>query len=309
MKVFVAGGTGVIGRRAVRQLIERGHDVSALVRSDAKAELARSLGATPVEASLFDGDAVRDAVVGHEVVVNLATHIPPVSKSASASAWAENDRIRTEGAANLVDAALAAGARRYIQESLAFLYDDHGDEWIDESEPMATTAFTDGVAAAEAAAQRFADGGGDRVVLRFGQFYAPEASHSQSALKAAKRGWALIPGAPGNYLPSIAADDAAAAVVAAVDAPPGVYNIVDSDPVTRGEWGQIMAGAVGRRRLHPMPRLASKMAARRAPNMVSSQRVSNRRFRESTGWTPQYPSMREGVALLTATDAHASAGR
>lgn len=109
----------------------------------------------------------------------------------------------------------------------------------------------------------------------------------------------LIPGAPGNYLPSIAADDAAASVVVAVDAPPGVYNIVDSDPVTREEWGQIMAAAVGRRRLHPMPRLFSRMAARKAPNMVSSQRVSNRRFCEAAGWAPLHPSMREGVSLLT----------
>src|SRR5690349_1799280 len=117
MKVFVAGGTGVVGRRAVERLVEAGHDVSVIARSDEKAALVVSLGATPARVSLFDAPALTEAVAGHEVVVNLATHIPPLTRAGLMSSWQENNRIRTEGARNLADAALAAGASRYVQES------------------------------------------------------------------------------------------------------------------------------------------------------------------------------------------------
>src|SRR5437588_3795696 len=107
MKVFVAGATGVLGRRAVARLVEAGHDVTAVARGPEKAALVRGLGATPVEVDLFDADAVAAAVVGHDVVCNLATSIPPIRKAAMPSAWATNDRIRREASRNLVDGAMA----------------------------------------------------------------------------------------------------------------------------------------------------------------------------------------------------------
>ena len=110
MRVFVAGATGVVGRRAVPALVAAGHTVTAVVRSPAKAELARSMGAVPVEVDLSGPDALRAAVACHDAVCNLATHIPPLARGAEASAWDENTRIRTEASRNLVDAALAAGA-------------------------------------------------------------------------------------------------------------------------------------------------------------------------------------------------------
>ena len=136
MKVFVAGATGVLGRRAVPLLVAAGHDVSALARSDARASLLGDLGARPVRADLFDPESMRRAVAGHEAVCNLATHIPAPVRMARPGAWAENDRIRTEGSRHLVDGALAGGAPRYVQESIAFLYRDGADEWIDESSPV-----------------------------------------------------------------------------------------------------------------------------------------------------------------------------
>src|SRR3954471_16139298 len=146
MRVFVAGSTGVIGHRAVRALVAAGHQVTAVVRSPAKAAFARSLGATPVEVSIFDPDALRAAAVGHDAVCNLATHIPPLARAASANAWAENTRIRTEGSRNLVDAALAAGATVYVQESIAFLYGDHRDDWVDASStPISDNRFAEPV--------------------------------------------------------------------------------------------------------------------------------------------------------------------
>src|SRR5690242_11637213 len=247
MRVFVAGSTGVLGRRAVVALVAAGHEVTALVRSPEKAALARSLGATPVEGSLFDPDALRAAAAGHDAVCNLATHIPPLTRAADPRSWAENNRIRSEGARNLVDAALAAGATTYVQESIAFLYGPHGDEWLDaETTPLVDTRFSGAVRAAESETARFAASGGRGVVLRFGQFVAPESHHTQSTLRSARRGIALEPGGPGDWFPAIDADDAARAVVAALDAPSGTYDIVDDEPMTRGESRDALARAVGR---------------------------------------------------------------
>jgi len=111
----------------------------------------------------------------------------------------------------------------------------------------------------------------------------------------------MMPGASDAYTVTIAADDAASAVAAAIDAPAGVFNIVDSDPVTRDEWSAVMARAVGRDHLRSLPGLFTKIVATRAPNLVSSQRVSNRTFVDATGWEPRYPSFREGIVALTAS--------
>jgi uncharacterized protein YbjT (DUF2867 family) len=130
MKIFLAGGTGVVGTRALPALIAGGHDVTAVARTEEKAALVRSLGGEPVTVDLFDGGAVADAVVGHEVVVNLATSIPPLSKAARGGAWSTNDRLRREASNHLVDGALRGGAGRYVQESIAFPYVDHGDVFM-----------------------------------------------------------------------------------------------------------------------------------------------------------------------------------
>ena len=107
MKIFLAGGTGVAGTRALPALVAAGHDVTAVARTDAKADLVRSLGGAPVLVDLFDAAAVAAAVVGHEAVVNLATSIPPVTKSSRGSAWVTNERLRSEASNHLVDAAAA----------------------------------------------------------------------------------------------------------------------------------------------------------------------------------------------------------
>ena len=239
MRVFVAGATGVLGRRAVPALAAAGHEVTALVRSPAKAALARSLGATPVEVSLFDPDALRAAVAGHDAVCNLATHIPPLAKAAQAGSWQENSRIRSEGSRNLVDAALAAGAACYVQESIAFLYGEHGDESIDAcTAPIVESAPTGPVRAAEAEAARFAAAGGRGVVLRFGGFVAPDSDQTLTILRAARRGFAVEPGRPEAWFPSIAVDDAATAVVAALAAPSGTYDVVNDEPLRRRDRGR-----------------------------------------------------------------------
>lgn len=305
MKIFLAGGTGVVGRRAVPLLVGDGHEVTVVVRSPEKAAQVRSWGAQPVEVDLFDPAAVKDAVAGHDVVVNLATSIPPFSKAARAKAWATNDRLRREASKHLVDASLAAGAGRYVQESVAFLYTDGSDGWISEDHPVAATSITASALDAEAEARRFESSGGTAVILRFGSFYGPDSGHTADILRLARRGIGTTPGRPEAYLSSISTDDAAAAVVAAATrAPGGTYNVVDDEPLTRAQFDEVVAKAVGRKRLRPaLPGVAVRLMGDKLDHVVRSHRVSNRAFREATGWRPEHPSVRVGIPAIVADGA------
>ena len=194
MRIFLTGATGVIGRRALPLLIGAGHSVTAVVRRpQSHAELVRA-GATPIEVDLFAADAVRKTVAGHDAVVNLATHMPAGYRAFLPGAWAENDRIRRFASANLVDAAMATGATRLIQESFAPVYPDRGDQWIDERTPIAPVRYNRTVADAERSAERFSGSGGAGVVLRFAMFYGPDSWFTRDLIGYVRRGWAPIPG-------------------------------------------------------------------------------------------------------------------
>jgi nucleoside-diphosphate-sugar epimerase len=292
MKLFLAGGTGVVGTRALPALVAAGHEVTAVARSDAKADLVRALGGDPVTVDLFDRDAVVAAVLGHEVVVNLATSIPPLSKAARGSAWATNERLRRDASNHLVDGALATAAVRYVQESIAFPYVDNGDRWIDEDHPVDQVGPFTGARDAEAAAARFAEHGGVGVVLRFAQFYAPDSSHTKAFNATARRRVNPFLGPPGGYTSFVHAEDAGSAVVAALRAPSGTYNVVDDEPLTRAEAGGILAEVLGVKPPHTVPRVVQAATPASAKLLMRSLRVSNQRFKDATGWQPAHPSIR-----------------
>ena len=112
-RIFVTGATGVIGRRVVPRLVAAGHAVAAVGRSPEKRAALERQGAAAVDVDLRDAAALRRALDGHAVVLNLATHMPPsTNRMLLPGAWRENDRVRREGSAALVDAALAAGVSR-----------------------------------------------------------------------------------------------------------------------------------------------------------------------------------------------------
>jgi nucleoside-diphosphate-sugar epimerase len=282
----------------VPRLVAAGHQVTGTARAPDKAALLEALGARAVSVSIFDTDALRDAISGHDAVVNLATKIPPLAKMTQLREWAENEKIRREASGHLVDAAIAAGATVFVQESLAFLYGEHGDQWIDAaSTPWAESPFAGAMQTAEDNVARFTAQGGRGIVLRFGRFYAPDSDQMRALVHAARRGIAGDFGPANSYAPMIDADDVATGVVAALDAPAGVYDVVDDVPMTRAEQDGALAAAAGRRRLWRPP---AWMKPKMAGYLVASQRVSNRRFREATGWKPSSPSVREGYRKLAA---------
>jgi 2-alkyl-3-oxoalkanoate reductase len=299
-KVFVAGATGVLGTRAARRLVEAGHEVTGVARTDEKAKRLEGLGVTPVRVDLFDAEAVRAAVAGHDVVCNLATNIPPTAKAARGSAWVENDRIRREASRHLVDGALAAGAGRFVQESITFLYADAGERWIDEDDEIDAPPFTRSTLEAQGQAQRFTASGGAGVVLRFALFYGPDSHHTLDAVRLARRRLAATFGSRDAYLSSISTDDAASAVVAAMDAVSGIYNVVDDEPLTRKDHFDALARALGVRAPRFAPAVARKVGGAKTEMLARSQRVSNERFKKETGWAPRYPSAREGWPAVVA---------
>jgi nucleoside-diphosphate-sugar epimerase len=307
MKAFVAGATGVLGRRALPLLVAAGHEVSALARSDAGAKLVGALGARAVRLDVFDPDALRPAVAGHEVVCNLATHIPATGRMAAPGAWAENDRIRVEASRNLVDAALAGGAQRYVQESVTFLYRDGGDEWIDESSPVDPVANLRSATVAESNAARVTAAGATGVVLRFAAFYGPDSGTTLDMIRLCKRRIALGAG-PDAYVSSITTDDAASAVVASLSAPAGVYNVGDDGPVLRRQFFAVLAGALDVRPPFVVPAAVARLGGAKASVLARSQRVSNRLFVEATGWKPEYPSVRDGWPMVLAATSSGNKG-
>jgi nucleoside-diphosphate-sugar epimerase len=276
-EIVIAGSTGVIGRPAVRELIGAGYRVTGVTRSTRGRDGLESLGAHAVEADVFDEESLRRAFDGADAVVNLLTKIPSPDRMADLSAWADNDRLRTEASAAIARAAHSAGVKRLVQESIAFVYADGGDRWLDEDAPVEGGGVTTSALTAERNARERFDG--DSVVLRMGLYLGPDSASAQAALEAARGGTSIAIGPPEAYRPTLWLDDAGAAVAAAMRVPPGTYNIVDTDPATNAEIDAALAAAAGVPALRVRPPQGGPLAR--------SQRVSNRRFREASGWAPR----------------------
>jgi nucleoside-diphosphate-sugar epimerase len=299
MNVFLTGASGVIGRRVVPLLLQANHRVTALGRTPEKRGALRRMGASVVDVSLFDQPALRDAVAGHDVVINLATHMPSSSlRMFLPGAWAENDRIRREGSSSLVGAAIAGGAQRFVQESFAPVYPDRGDTWIDESVPIQPVRYNRSVADAEHSAQRFEATGRSGIVLRFAAFYGPDSRYLADMVRVVRRGWAPMPGPPHAFISSVSHDDAASAVVAALALPSGTYNVSDDEPVTHREYFDSLAAALGSASPKLPPDWSMVLFGSAGRMVARSVRMSNQKLRAASDWRPRYPSVREGWRSL-----------
>ncbi len=300
MKVFVIGGTGAVGRHAVRALASAGHEVTGIARSPAKAEQLRSDGGQPVEVSIFDAAALAEAFAGSDTVVNLASAIPPVTKFMSAKAWATNDRVRREGSTAIVDAALSAAVDRVLQESVVMLYPDGGDSWIDETTRRIGSHWprrtwlprpTPSGSATRVAPAWCSDSAGSTVRA------PPTASSSSPSPDATS---AVQMGRPKTYVSSIHVADAGTTVEAALHVPAGTYNIVDDEPLTKHAYADALAAAADARPWLRYPGRSALLLGHRTTSLTRSIRAGNRRFKEAAGWAPSYPSASEGWQAMAA---------
>jgi len=289
--IVITGATGVVGRRAVRELLSRGHRVVGVTRSARGRSLLERLGARAVEADVFDQPALESAFAGADIVINLLTHLPPADRLALPGAWDENDRLRREASAVIARAAQAAGVRRLVQESLAFLYADAGDAWVDEGAPVAGGGTTTTALTAETNATHLFDG--DTVILRFGMFIGPDSDLSQANIEGARRGISPSVGRRDAYQPTLWLDDAGTAVASALVAPAGTYNVADADPPTRAEIDAALAAVVGRDALRPP---VDEVPPGLEP-LSRSQRVCSRKLQQATGWTPRVRAGTDGWRL------------
>jgi nucleoside-diphosphate-sugar epimerase len=305
MNVFLTGATGAIGPATIRALRSAGHEVRAVARGDEKARQVRALGAEPVAVDLFDPASVKEAVAGSEAVLHLATNVPPVSRAARKSAWATHNALRTTATEHLTRAALDAGARMFVKESVTFVYPDKGDDWIDEDVPAdESIGLLRPTLEGERLALRFGGEGRTAVVLRFGLFYGPDTRHTEEALRMARWRLSTVAGKPWAFMSSLHTDDVASAAVAALEAPTGIYNICDDEPLTRRDYLDAFRRAFALPKLFMTPPWLLRLVGGRASRVLTaSQRCSNRRFLEATGWAPAYRSAREGWAASAAARA------
>jgi nucleoside-diphosphate-sugar epimerase len=310
MRVFVAGATGLIGRRVIELLLERGdeHVVTGLARHEDRAKPLQDAGAGIAVADAFDGEMMRGvfATAQPDVIVNELTELPSrIDPKRATQQFADNDRIRLEGTRNLIVAAQTWGSNRMVAQSLAFAYAAEGD-WIkDERAPLALGAPPPWGATVAAIAdmerQVMEARGMDGVVLRYGTLYGPGTWYDPDGgqvAEAVREGNVPLVGDGQGRASFTHVDDAAAAAIAAIDGPPGIYNIVDDDPVEMGEWLPLYAKAVG----GPEPqRLSVDDALERLSwvevhRMTEQRGASNAKAKAELGWEPLHPSWRKELA-------------
>jgi nucleoside-diphosphate-sugar epimerase len=295
MKVLVTGATGVIGSGAVTRLAADGHEVRAVLHSPDTLDRFRGTGIQPVTMNLFDPASVAAAVADVDTVIHLASAMPPYARLLKADAWAVNDRIRVEGTRTLVDAALEARVERFVFASVVLVYADGGSRWLDESAPVKPPwAPIESALVGEREVERLASAGRTGVVLRMGRLYGPGRA-SRDVRDAILRRRVPILGSGSNHVSSLHADDAATAVAASMRVPGGTWNVVDDDPVTSARYWRALAVAVGAPRPRRLPAVVGRLLLGGAARYVTvSQRVSNHRFRQATGWAPRFRSVEEG---------------
>jgi nucleoside-diphosphate-sugar epimerase len=304
MRVFVAGGSGVIGRPLVRQLVAAGHEVVGMTSRDSGREAILEAGGEAVVCDALDADAVEATVrdARPEVVISQLTRLPKEYDPRKID-YEPTNRVRAEGGRNVIRAAKAAGARRFITQSIAFLYapeggmvkDEEARPWTDAPEPFGSGAQ------ATLGHEREALGtsGLEGIVLRYGQFYGPGtyyASDGNIAEQVRRRRFPIV-GRGTAVFSFIHVDDAAGATVVALDrGAPGVYNVVDDEPAPLREWLPVYAETLGAKRPFRVPLFLARLAAGSFAAAFASQLrgATNAKAKRELGWQPRYPSWRTG---------------
>ncbi|MGH3881317.1 MAG: NAD-dependent epimerase/dehydratase family protein [Actinophytocola sp.] len=298
MRVFVAGGSGVLGRRLVAQLVARGHQVTATTTSAGKLGLLAELGAEGVVMDGLDAAAVGEAVAAArpDTIVNQMTalsqaHAGKPSLRDPGRFFAATNRLRGEGTDHLLAAAEATGVSHVIAQGHASMNGVREGGWVkSEEDPLEVLEGTKAVVHLEDAV--VGAGGG---VLRYGGFYGPGANDDQLTM-VHKRLFPLV-GRGTGYFSWVHVDDAASATVLAVEQKAtGVFNIVDDEPAPVSEWLPVLAEYAGAKPPRRVPAwLARLLAGEMAVGMMTEGRgFSNAKAKRELGWELRHPSWRQG---------------
>jgi len=306
MRVFVAGASGVIGRVLVPKLVAAGHEVTGTARKEQSAEAIRAAGAEPAVCDCLDPVAVEEAVIAAnpEVIVSELTRLPEKYDLRTID-YGPTNRVRVEGGRNLISAGRKVGARRFITQSVAFVYEPEGDWVKDEDAPTFTDApgpFKSGLEATMTS-EREALGaeGMEGLVLRYGQFYGPDTYFDRGgsiASEVERRRFPIV-GKGSGVFSFIHIDDAADATVAAVEhGSAGIYNVVDDDPARMRDWLPVYAAALGAKRPLRVPLFVARLFGGPLVSMFASglRGASNVKAKRELGWQPAHPSWRQGFA-------------
>jgi nucleoside-diphosphate-sugar epimerase len=311
MKIFVAGATGVLGRRLVPLLVANGHRVVGATHTPSKAEVLRAAGATPVVLDALDREAVIDAVgrAEPEVVVHELTALASFTDFRKLEeSFAATNRLRTEGTDHLLEGMRQLGVRRIVAQSYAgagFYARTDGpvkteDDPFDPDPPAGLRRTVEAIRYLERAVLETE--GVQGTVLRYGGFYGPGTSLGEGGvyLKAVRRRQFPLVAAGTGVWSFIHIDDAAAATLAAIErGRTGVYNIVDDDPAPVAEWLPVLAAAIGAKPPRHMPAwLARLLVGEHGVVMMTESRgASNAKAKRELGWRLAHPSWRTGFRV------------
>jgi nucleoside-diphosphate-sugar epimerase len=301
MRVFVTGSSGVLGRATIRQLSARGHAVVALVRGEEKARAVSELDAKPVVGDIFDLEFLRRAMNGSDVVMHLASAIPKKPRPAVED-WAMNDRLRREGTRNLIEAARGEKLHAYVQQSVAFLYGDRRGDWVTEDEaPRPSARLQSAVEGEQMTLAAYGEFGLPGVILRGARFYGPEVWSTRNLIAGIKRHLAPVIGSGNQYWHYVFVEDMARACVHAAENPaPGeIFFVADDWPFHARDFLNYLAAQLKA----PVPfkmtvTLARLLVGDEALFSAQSVRYRTDKIKKILGWTPRYPTFREGLAEI-----------
>ena len=308
MRVFVAGATGAIGRQLVPRLVEAGHEVHGMTRSESKQAMLQQLGAVPVVADALDPDQVAEAVARArpDVIIHQLTAIGELLDMRHFDRdFALTNRLRTEGTDYLLSAAQAVGVRRFVAQSYFAAHARTGAAVKSEDDPfdpapareMRQTLAAIRHLEETVLGARWTEG----IVLRYGAFYGPGTSLAPGAaqVELVRRRKFPVVGDGGGVWSFIHVSDAAEATAAAVEhGSRGVYNVVDDDPAPVAEWLPALAQELGAKKPVRVPRLVGRLFAGEAGvvMMTELRGASNAKAKRELGWRPAHPSWRQGFA-------------
>ena len=298
MRVFVAGGSGVLGRRLVPQLVARGHQVTATTTSAGKLAVLQQLGAEGVVMDGLDAASVGEAVAAAapDTIVNQMTglseaHAGKPNLRKPEVFFAATNRLRSEGMDHLLAAAEATGVSHVVAQGHASMNGIREGGWVKtEEDPLEVIEGTKAINHMENVVV-----GAGGAVLRYGGFYGPGATDDQVEL-VRKRMYPLVGGGTG-YVSWVHLDDAASATVLAVEQKAtGVFNIVDDEPAPSSEWLPFLAECAGAKPPRRIPVwLARILAGEMTVGMMTEGRgFSNAKAKRELGWELRYPSWRQG---------------